>query len=334
MKKRLLIVLGLIMLAGTLVACGKKEQASAEPEVTELEDIEPVVTEPEATEEEDETSNVDDLGSSFGLKDFEGFYFHTYTENMDGYDVTYTYGYQFNGDGTGTFYAQDTVDITWNETEIHFDGYAYNYDMEPGKLTVHADDFDYEFEKAEGKVIKPNPYSVDVNNVPDGIYPASFISDDISDTDGKYKVSATIFTEDTYDIVDIGTMAEGDVLVVDGRLYVVNSINKLNSGLMDINGGIEEGGTSLISMEDSNCYVYSGFNDIRTYTNHGKADLELSNELKLTDNGDPAESKEYSGTEAIEQLKEIAKDYYISEHNLRIQIENGVVTEVNRYFMP
>ena len=99
--------------------------------------------------------------TAFGLQDFEGFYCMTSTEEIDGFEVTYTTGYQFNGDGTGMCYAQDVVPFTWNETEIHFGDNTENFVMEPGKLTVG----DITYDKIDGKLITPNPCVVDVDNI-------------------------------------------------------------------------------------------------------------------------------------------------------------------------
>jgi len=326
-SRKTVAVLGLVMMFGCLTACGAKEKnvSASETDKDQNSNEKQVI----------EINKDSDNNQTFGLKDFEGFYYKTDTEEMDGYNVTYTYGYQFNGDGTGTYYGQDNIEITWNETEIHCADNVYNYDMEPGKLTVHMEQgFDEVYEKLKGKFIKPNPYNIDVNNVSDGIYPAYFTSEDISEADGTYTITVTLFTEDTYDIVDIGQMASGDIILVDGQLFEVKTIDTSDTGFKDINGGIEEGGASLRSVEESNCYVYAGFNDMTTYTNQGRANIEVGNDVKLTDDSDPTASKEYTGAEAMNQLRILTDNYSISEYSCRLLVEGGEITEITRMYTP
>jgi len=318
MKKKIKIMLGLMLIASCISACGTKSQETESKEVeVNFEKIE------------------DDTNSSFGLKDFEGFYYQTNTEEIDGYSVTCTYGYQFNGDGTGTYYGQDNIDMTWNETEIHCGDQVYNYDMEPGMLTVHINqNSDEVYEKCKGKFIKPNPYNIDVENVEDGIYPANFNADDITEKDGNYTIKFSLYTEDTYDIVDIGQMTTGDIIFIGGSLIEVKTVDRSDAGYIEVNGGIEEGGTNLRSLEESNCYVFFGFDDISTYTNKGVVELAFSEAFKLIDESDPSDSKEYTGSEAVERLKELADNYLISQYSCRILVENGMVSEITNLFTP
>lgn len=354
MKKKLVTLLGLTMLAISVAACGaSKTDSSSENGASKAEtsqngsdaknqngsDAENQNGSQDAnngsSQGESNDGSNEGKSDSFGLKDFDGLYCNNFTENFDGYDITYTYGYQLNADGTGVYYGQDTISITWNETELHVGDNVYTYDMEPGKLTVHEDqNTDNSYNKKEGKFIKPNPYKVDLNNVEDGIYSVAFKAANLKESNDKYTLPVTLYTEDTYDIVDIGQLAAGDTILVDGFLYVVDTVNTLDSGLKDINGGIEEGGTSLRPVDESNCYVFAGYNDIVSYTNQGDAELTLSPDVVLNDSTDPSNSKKCTGADAINTLKKMPEDDYVSYYNTKICVENGVVVEINRTYMP
>jgi len=226
------------------------------------------------------------------------------------------------------------VDITWNETEIHFDSSACNYDMEPGKLTVHGETGDKVYEKTAGKFVKPNPYNVDVNNMTDGIFPACILEGAIKDSDSGMTLYSQIFTEDTYDIVDIGQMSEGDILYVDGSLMEVKSVDTNSYGTKLINGGLDEGGTDLRPVEESNCYVYFGYNDITSYTSQGFADFKVNADVKFIDNSEPSEEKVYSGKEVKDAVNEFVANHGLNEYNCKVMFENGEVTEINVVFIP
>lgn len=268
--------------------------------------------------------------NSFGLKDYEGFYYHTAKEEIEDYEVTYTYGYLFNGDGTGVSYIQDVIDFTWNETEIHFGDSTETFTMEPGKLIVEG----VEYNKIEGNFITPNPYYVDIDNIDNGIYHAYIDKSGINETDGQTTIWTEILTEETFDIVDINRMAEGDVIYIKGQLFYIDSIEKTPSGIININGGIENLGTALMAEDESNCFVYVGMDMEKSYTSHGMTTLTVGDNIKLTDRSNPDEEKEYTGSDAVDALKELVSEYPLNWNNCTVMVENGEIIEINRLFTP
>lgn len=267
---------------------------------------------------------------TFGLQDFEGFYCMTGTEEIEDYEVTYTYGYQFNGDGTGVCYGQDVIDITWNETEIHFPDYTVSFTMEPGKLTVD----DIVYDKIEGNFITPNPCDIDVDNLENGIYHAYIDESGINVADVQPTVRAEIYTEDSYDIVDINRMRSGDVIYINGILLPVKSITQTDSGIMEINGGLENGGSALIAVDESNCFVYVGMDMERSYSCHGVANIDVNDDVKFIDKSDPSEEKVYTGSDAISALKEMVSEYPLNCYNCSIEIDNVEIVEITRLYTP
>ncbi len=309
-KKRVLYsVVTLVFSLGMLSACGK-------------------TTGENATAGNDSADAAE--GPAFGLADYEGFYCRTETEEMEGFEITNTYGYQLNGDGTGVSYGQDVVDFTWNETEIHFADSTMPFTMEPGKLTL--DNITYD--KIEGNFITPDPCSIDVENIEDGSFNAYIDQGAISEATGKMMLTAEIFTVETYDIVDINSMAEGDVIYINGRLLPVNSIEKNDNGLININGGIEEDGSALRAIDESNCFVYTGMDMEMSYCRQGIAEFTLSDSVKFIDNSDPAEEKVSTGADAVAALQEKLKDYPMTCYECKITVENGEIVEINRMYRP
>ena len=282
------------------------------------------------TKTETTTETTSGTESSFGLQDYEGMYCRTDTDEMEGFQITYTEGYHFNGDGTGVCYAQDVVDFTWNETEIHFADHTESYTMEDGKLTVNG----IEFNKIEGNFILPNPCYVDMDNLDNGIFHAYIDNYSIEESDGKTTITAEIFTEETYDIVDINRMAEGDVIYINGILIPVTSVEKNNFGLLLVNGGLEEGGCALAPVDESNCYVYAGMDMEGSYARQGIASLPVSDNVKFIDHSDPTVEKEYTGSEAVAAIKEKVADYPLYNRCCTIMIENNEIIEVNRHYVP
>lgn len=323
-SKRIAAILLVATTAFTVMGC------SVEKTVTKTETTTEITTETTEVADNNEVTEADDNTDSFGLKDYEGFYCRTETEEIEDYVVTYTYGYLFNGDGTGVSYGQDVVDLTWNETEIHFADSTVIFTMEPGKLTVDG----IEYDKIDGNFIAPNPYDIDTDNIENGIFHAYIDESGIEEADGQLTIRAEIYSEDTYDIVDINRMTAGDVIYINGMLLPVESVDQNDFGLLEINGGIENGGSALIAVDESNCFVYAGMDMQSSFTRQGISTLAVSDDLKLFDHYDPTEEKEYTGSDAVDALKAIVKDYPLTCYDCSITVENGVIVEVRRLYIP
>lgn len=314
---------------GMLSACGNAvstEQKSENVAVTENENV--------AANEN--TGNVDEVAepaadeSTFSLKDYEGFYYYTGIDEIEGSTLVYTYGYLFNSDGTGVSYIQDVVDFTWNETEMRYGEFTESFSMEQDKLIVN----DMEFRKIEGKLITPNPYKVDVNNIEDGFFHAYMDESGINEENGKFAIRTDILTVDTYDIADIDGMTEGDAIFIKNQLFYINSIDKTPFGIININGGIENFGSALIANDELNCYVYVGMDMEKSYTCQGVATLTVSDDVKFVDKRDMSEEKEYIGSDAISELKNVLKEDRLDWDNCTVTIENGEIVEIDRLFTP
>lgn len=311
-----------VLSAGMLAGCGQSGDVTGEDGLSTIHEE---IADPSVDTTVEPTDDT-----AFGLADYEGLYCTSVTESFDDFELTYTYGYLLNGDGTGVSYGQDIVDITWNETEIHMGDIVEGFSMEPGKLTIN----DVTYEKIDGNFIAPQPYYVDIDNVDNGYYNVTIDGSGISEADGKVTVRAEIFAEDTYDIVDVNFMAAGDVLYVNGQLMPVETVDKLDSGVIEVNGGIENNGCALRPEEESNCYVYFGMDDAMSYSRKGVAELTLSENAKLFDNSDPTEVKESEGRDVAPALQKLAENYALYCNSTRILVEDGEIVEINKFYTP
>lgn len=333
--KRIAAIVIAAAAASTVMGCSVEKTVTTTETHTDADGNTVTTTTTETTDEngtvKNETTEVETAEeTSFGLQDFEGFYCRTESEEMEDYEITYTYGYQLNGDGTGVFYGQDVVDFTWNETEIHFADNTEVFTMEPGKLTVG----DVEYDKIAGTFIAPDPCYVDTDNIDNGIYPAYIDESGINESDGQVTILTEIYTVDTYDIVDINRMAEGDVIYINRQLLPVQTTEQTASGIIEINGGLENGGSAVVAVDESNCFVFAGMDMERSYTLRGVATLAVSEDVKLIDNYDPSEEKVYAGSEAVSALKEIVSEYPLYCHDCSITVEEGAIVEINRVYRP
>lgn len=303
-KKRLIlsVVMITILSMGLLSACGKQKNVN------------------ENTTE----------SSSAGFQVYAGFYCKTEIEKIENFEVTHTYGYLLNTDRTGVCYGQDVVDFTWDKDGIYFKDSTVAFTIKDNKLTVG----NIVYDRIAGKLIMPNSNAVDINNIKDGIFNVSIDKNGINTVSEKTTITAEIFTEESYDIVDINRMTNGDVIYINGTLLPVKSIKKTTSGIIEINDGIENGGSAVRAIDESNCFVYVGMDMEKSYSRKGIAKLSVSDKVKLVDKSNPSENKEYTGNDAISALKKMTENYSLNCYNCSITVENGVIIEINRLFTP
>ena len=245
--------------------------------------------------------------------------------------LVYTEGWKANV----TFPADSDMQID----EIWNDATGRLYFGEDGAILWEDDkdeaDADVHMIRIEmtGKLVAPVLYDWDLNNLPDGIYPVAFDAANIVAEEGIYLNGAVIFSADCYDIVDINTLSQGDDIIWDGSLITVDTVER-DGEFVIINGGYDQGGCTLVPREESNCYVGIVDNDYQTYTAYGETDLKLAENAVYTDSSDldadPVVTAYDQGI--VEALQK--GDGLFTYYDTTIRIENGLVVEIIRHYMP
>ena len=149
---------------------------------------------------------------------------------------------------------------------------------------------------------------------------------------GKMVMDVTVYSYELYDMVDIAALKENDVIIRKNKEVTVTELERLDSGLVRINGGEENGGFDLIS-NDSTVYYEIGMNDIKAYYELGKATLPVSDEFEYID--EPvldSEAKTYYPGDFLTDDAEI--EYNFTPNNTSIVIENGTIIKMNKVYMP
>ena len=186
--------------------------------------------------------------------------------------------------------------------------------------------------KVAYQMVKPLPAPYEVNKLLDATVPASFSSKDISWEIGK--LSMEVFSEDLYDSVAVSQLKKGDTVVYDGKPIEVKDIERKDK-YVTVNGGVEEGGADLTANQGGT-YRGSQMDDHSTYTSLGKVTLPLAKDFVLIDCGenptDPSDTIRTGQKEYLEKVPEYRRDFNILD--TRVRIENGVVVEINRHWIP
>ena len=188
-------------------------------------------------------------------------------------------------------------------------------------------------EEVEGTKIMPLPTTVDMNALDNCTLAVSFEKGDayVDDT-GAMQLDVTVYTYDLYDMVDISNLKKGDIIVIQGNDVVVETLETLESGLIYVNGGMENGGYDLWNA-DSGVYFEHGFNDTKSYYALGKATIKVSADFKFVDASDldKGEVTYYPGDFLTEDAGII---YNFTPNNTSIVVEDGQVIQMTRIFTP
>ena len=188
-------------------------------------------------------------------------------------------------------------------------------------------------EEAAGARILPLPSTIDMNALDNCTLAVSFEKGDayVDDT-GVLQLDVTVYTYDLYDMVDIAGLKEGDTMVIRGEDVLVESMETLESGLLFINGGMENGGYDFWH-NDSGVYFEHGYNDAKSYYPVGEATFRVSTDFELADSSDweKGEVIYYPGDLLTENEEFV---YYFSPNNTSIVVEDGQIIRMTRIFTP
>ncbi len=187
-------------------------------------------------------------------------------------------------------------------------------------------------QKVEHKLIAPLPAGITIENLQDCTVPAAFTPDDFHWMGGN--LSMTVYNKDLYDAVEISQIQVGDTLIYSGEPMVINTFEE-NNGDININGDLDEGGCSLAPNEGGT-YVARNWDDHATYTELGKAEVALEENFVIIDCGEfPDDSNDTIRSDQklyIENLKSGRDNFF--QLNTLVTIENGMITEIRRRWIP
>ena len=182
-------------------------------------------------------------------------------------------------------------------------------------------------------VISPLPETIDINALDNCTVAISLENGGVYVNDSRKMVmDVTVYSYELYDMVDIASLKENDVILRKNEEVKVTEIERLETGLVRINGGEENGGFDLVS-NDSTVYYESGMNDIKAYYELGNVTLPVSDEFEYVDESDlDADAKKYFAEDFLKDDSGI--EYNFSPNNTSIVIENGTIIKMNKTYMP
>ena len=182
-------------------------------------------------------------------------------------------------------------------------------------------------------VVAPLPVTIDMEQLDNCTVAISLEEGGVyADDTGAIQMDVTVFVYDLYDMVDIALLEEGDIITIWEKEVRVDSIERNENGTVSINGGLDKGGHEFHT-DDNTVFYESGYSDVKSYYELGKATLNVSAEFTYTDASD------LDNDPVVYPLGEFLKaaegmNYYFNPNNTTITIQDGVVVEMTRVYTP
>ncbi len=179
--------------------------------------------------------------------------------------------------------------------------------------------------------IYPLPDST-MDNLADAILPVSIEEGCVYAEDtGNIQMDVKIYSYDMYDMVDISMMKEGDTFVTNAGEIEVSSLERSESGMIYVNGGLENGGFDLTT-DEGGVFFETGYNDAKNWYEVGEATISVSAEFKGYDNADPDQGEIVFNIDSF--LNGEVANYHFTPYNTTIRVEGGQIVEMNRRYIP
>ena len=171
-----------------------------------------------------------------------------------------------------------------------------------------------------------------MDNLSDAILSISLEEGDayVDDT-GKMQMDVTIYSYDTFDMVDISMLKVGDILVTHAGEVEITALERRENGTIMINGGLDENGFDLIT-DETGIFYERGYSDTKSWYKIGEATIRVSADFMYYDTSDPEKGEilYYPGSFLIGEVT----DYNFTPYNTTIRVENGQIIEMHRVYTP
>ena len=183
----------------------------------------------------------------------------------------------------------------------------------------------------EAKSIKPTPMAnIDLKHPKEGFTaPISFTAADVKKDGDKITLTMKVYEQELFDAVEVSQLKAGDTLAAGGETVKVTEVKERKAGGVTINGGYEKGGITLFP-GDGGTYYQVKENDAKTYQEVGTATLPLGDKFELIDNANNDNKK--LTAQDMTTLKDAGNSFNVN--NTTATVENGVITNITRAYMP
>ena len=181
--------------------------------------------------------------------------------------------------------------------------------------------------------VMPLPTTINMTALDNCTLAVSFEEGDayVDDT-GAMQLDVTVYDYELFDMVDVSNLKEGDTIAIQGNVVTIETLEILESGLIFINGGMDNGGYDLWH-DESGVYFEHGYNDAKAYYSLGEATIRVSADFEFVDASDldKGETTYYPGDFLTDGA---GIEYFFTPNNTKIVIEDGQIIGMTRIYTP
>lgn len=186
-------------------------------------------------------------------------------------------------------------------------------------------------EAEEQTKIEPAAETIDINNLDNATFAASFAKEDLDESDGAFKITFTVYDYERFQADDINALKAGDVIVVDGNETTVTDVSVAGT-CVSVNGGIEQDGYDFYLGEDG-FYFEGSMDDAKMYQEIGTVTFPVAQEFLLTDNSDlDNQGKTYYPGDLLTDFDAVGGSFVAN--NTTVTTQDGKVVSIVRNYMP
>ena len=143
-----------------------------------------------------------------------------------------------------------------------------------------------ETERTEPLTVEPVRETLNMTHFDNCTFAAGFKPQQIHQDESNVIITLTVYDYEHFHKADIDELQAGDTLLIDGKECLITSIDRQESGRIEINGGPAQGGEELRMVEEDSFYG-SEMAVGRSYHKLGEVTLQMDENFVLTDDSDP-----------------------------------------------
>ena len=143
-----------------------------------------------------------------------------------------------------------------------------------------------ETERTEPLTVEPVRETLNMTHFDNCTFAAGFKPQQIHQDESNVIITLTVYDYEHFHKADIDELQAGDTLLIDGKECLITSIDRQESGRIEINGGPAQGGEELRMVEEDSFYG-SAMAVGRSYHKLGEVTLQMDENFVLTDDSDP-----------------------------------------------
>lgn len=184
----------------------------------------------------------------------------------------------------------------------------------------------------ETRRVSPLPQTLKVENLDNCTIAVSLNEGDayLDDT-GVARMKVTVYDYDRYDPVDIAQLQPKDTIVIRGQEITVSQLERNAYGDVQINGGMDNDGHTLVTGEDGVFWERLA-SDAHPWQELGTATLRINENFVFTDNSDPSGETVWYAGDFLTASSGILYDF--TPNNTLLTIENGQAMAMTRIYTP